>query len=335
MALTSTHPNHLAEVFLVFLISILVLIIVLGIVRYSSLYHITQAVIATIVNSNYCPKTTTNSLCLLQPDMHLVVPNNSTTYSPQIAQFNCNLVACLEFAFLKITPGTTYIQESNGELNPIVHVPSGIIIRQEIYYKNKLIGMICTSTIHRSIWVVFRGTNGVNEWQEDLMIQQVSSPVFDGLIHKGFLEIYMTIRLSLLEGLLKLGKEGNYTSLYIGGHSLGGTCCQLLLADPLLVKSLPNNVNNKQVFLFGTPRLGNQIFCDAQTGQQIYRFQNQTDLVTQLPPPVSPNFIGNKNEVFLYTNNQTMIIEFYNQRSSYEENHSLKTYLYYLSSLVA
>jgi predicted lipase len=163
------------------------------------------------------------------------------------------------------------------------------------------------------------------------MIQQVTSSVFDGLIHKGFLEIYMDIRMSLLAGLLLLRKEEGYTSLYIGGHSLGGTCSQLLMADPLLDNSLPFIVTNKQVFLFGTPRVGNQIFCNSQQKQQIYRFQNQMDLVTQLPPNVSPNFIGDKNDVFLYNNNQTMNIDFYNQRSSYEENHSLKTYLYYFS----
>ncbi len=287
------------------------------------------------MNEQFCPRLTTSSLCILQPDTKLIVPPNSNTYTSQIGYFSCNLVGCLEFAFLKLEPGTTNIQVSNNQLNPVVIVPDGLTKEKEIYYNNKLIGIICTSAAQRSIWIAFRGTNGVSEWKKDLMIEQVTSTIFTGLVHKGFLEIYTSIRAALLAGLaaIKITTQTAYESLYIAGHSLGGTCSQFLLLDPLLSKTLPETCTNRQIYLFGTPHVGNQSFFDSQSGQLIFRHQNQVDLVCDLPTAISPNFVGNKNDPFLYRSNQSKLIEFYNQRISYQENHSLRTYLYYFSAL--
>ncbi len=319
-------------IILIWVICLLLVIIVLGIVEAYQFILTSNAIEATIVNPIFCPNNTSNPLCALNPNFTLSIPENANEYSNLISKFVCNLVGCLEYAFLKNQPGTT-IQTSNNEKTPTVKLPDNVQGRTAIYYQGRLIGLICTTPSTNAIWVIFRGTQSKNEWKEDLMIQQVSSDIFNGLVHKGFLTIYTSIRDGLLNGLRILSSDPvSYSHLYIGGHSLGGTCAQFLLQDPLFEHNIPTSIIIKQVHLFGTPRIGNTTFAESQVNQKIFRFVNETDIITYLPPPVSPNFIGDKNDVFIYQNMEQKVISFNDNRSSYEENHSLKMYLYFLTS---
>jgi lipase (class 3) len=324
--------NEYIYVFLIWFICLLLVIIVLGIVEWTKFMIISAAITSTIINPIFCPNNTSNSLCALNPNCVLAIPQNNDMFTNLISQFACNLVGCLEYAFLKNKPGSI-LQTLTNVNNPSITLPTGMQSRTAVYFEKKLIGLICTSPSTSSIWVIFRGTQTANEWKEDLMIQQISSNIFAGLIHKGFLNIYMAIRDSLLFGLQQLNSDViAYTSLYIAGHSLGGTCAQLLLQDPQLQTNLKASVTNKQVFLFGTPRLGNPIFTASQANEKIFRFINDADIVPTLPPYISPNLQGKKDNVFIYQTMQQQIIRFNDNRSSYEENHSLKVYLYFLKS---
>jgi hypothetical protein len=332
--LSGPDKNTYGFAFMSWFVCFLLVVVVLAIVEYSKVTNITNRIAATITNENFCPTNTTNSLCALSPNFDLPIPLNSDKLDFKLAEFACNLVGCLEYSFLKTKSNTTTIQITNSEKNPIVKLPVGVEKRATLYYEGRLIGMIVTTPSTNAIWVVFRGTQTMNEWKQDLMIQQVTSNLFQGLIHKGFLNIYLAIRQGLLAELTKLSNLDS-SSIYITGHSLGSTTSQLLLSDPDLSSTLSTKTINKQVHIFGAPRIGNPAFARSQMNQKIFRFINETDIVTNLPPPVSPNFIGNKNDVFIYQNMQQQTILFNDNRYSYEENHAIKMYMYWLKSQVS
>jgi len=67
--------------------------------------------------------------------------------------------------------------------------------------------------------------------------------------------------------------------IFFTGHSLGAALATLAL--------LRFGDNNVALFTYGSPRTGNRAFCDQvrkQAGLGIYRFVDNQDLVTQVPP---------------------------------------------------
>ncbi len=264
-----------------------------------------------IENNIFCPLNTTNTDCVLQSNLELTIPSNTIEYSSEIALFGCNLIACLDLAFID------HAQKQG------INIPNGVDIVKHILYKDTTIGLICRTNIN-TIWIVFRGTQTMQEWKKDLLIQQISSSKFEGLIHEGFLQVYRSIHNDVHNTLTEIG---TIDFLYICGQSLGGALSLLLIADPL------TNQNNKACYLFGTPRIGNPDFANSLTDLNIYRIVNRADIICDLPTSVSPNFVGDPNDVFLYqhpTNSE--IVFFEDNRSSIIENHSLKTYLQFLAS---
>ncbi len=252
---------------------------------------------ATITNSNE------DLSLLLISYLELVVPQNEvSSYSAQIALFGCNLIACLDLSFV------------NGEQILPLNLPIGVNLIKHILYKNTTIGLVLQTS--DAIWVIFRGTQTVAEWRKDLLIQQVD--YLNGKVHKGFLDVYLALNLvSFLNTI-------STSTLYIFGHSLGGALSLLLLSDPNLI------IQQKACYLFGTPRIGNNEFGQNLIGKSVFRIVNRADIVNDLPPTVSPNFIGNPNDVFLYQHNETSIIFFENNQGSFIQNHALKTYLDFL-----
>ncbi len=240
-----------------------------------------------------------NDSLILDPNLNLTIPSNNTmNYDLAISLFGCNLIACLEI-------------KSN--------FPIGVDLLNYISYKNATIGVIL-KTID-AIWVVFRGTQNVNEWTQNLLIQQVPhSENFNGQKHKGFLDIYLS--LNIVDFLNELQPQ----NLYICGHSLGGALSLLLMSDSKLL------ITNKACYLFGTPRVGNATFANELIGQSVFRIVNRADIVNELPPCVSPNFIGNPNDVFIYQHIEKELISFEDNRNSFNQNHALKTYLHFLQN---
>lgn len=297
-------PDEIAITVLYCLVFILIIFFILAIIQIVNLNDTKHRIDKTIQNKIFCPADTTNPSCKLQPNLNLDLPANNSEFDPKLAHFGCNLIGCLEIS-LQTKP-----------ITPIM-LPKNVSLDLQIVYGTNIIALVCST--ENATWVVFRGTHSEEEWKQDLMIEQVSSTSFQGLLHKGFLNIYSQIKQQILD-ILKQKNADNY--LYICGHSLGGALSQLLLLD-----SQNLNFVSKQAFLFGCPRLGNPVFAASLTDLNIFRFTNDADLVCQLPPPVSPNFVGNANDVFLYQHNQKIDLNFIDNRSSYYQNHALQTYL--------
>lgn len=299
-------------------ICILLGLLIGGAIEYARLIDAKNRVLKTFNNHIYCPENTDKKECILTPNFDLAVPTQTAQYSVEIALYGCNLIGCMELAFEKVSADKESLD---------IPLPTGVEILKKIYYKQTTIGLICQTP--DTIWIVFRGSQTVAEWQKDLLIQQVVETKFKGKVHEGFLDIYNSIQMEIYSFLQQHQSSFHDRYLYICGYSLGGALSQMLLVDS---ENSMNFFIEKQVYLFGTPRVGNQKFADSLSNYNIYRIQNTADIVCDLPPSVSPNFVSNPNDVFLYQHNQKETIQFTINRSSFVENHSIKTYLTFLSS---
>jgi triacylglycerol lipase len=100
--------------------------------------------------------------------------------------------------------------------------------------------------------------------------------VFEGRVHKGFVEAYKSIEIQVLRGLKMIGD----LPLYITGHSLGAALAtvatQYLERDPILRDQIA------ACYTFGSPRVGNKEY-DREFKSAIYRVVNTTDIVTVVP----------------------------------------------------
>ncbi len=196
-------------------------------------------------------------------------------------------------------------------------------ITAKITYNSQTIGIII-STDNDNIWIVFRGTQTAQEWHKDLLFEQVlitrkylkdkkvqkQIPFLKSKVHLGFLEIYLAIRTQLLK-IDYINKN-----VYVTGHSLGGALS--------LLTTLEFDV--KETWVFGCPRVGDETFRNLFSNKKVTRIENRSDMVCNLPLAVSPNFIGDANDVFLYSHVGD-VIEFEDNLGSFFRNHRLETYL--------
>jgi triacylglycerol lipase len=149
----------------------------------------------------------------------------------------------------------------------------------------------------RCIILAFRGTVNEkegrfdpNNWIVNLDAIQVSvDPAFhvEGRIHDGFARAFSTLWSRIQEAIKKLQTQAQ--SLWITGHSLGGALAFIAAAARTFEDRLPFN----GLYTFGQPRVGNPEFCgncDTHFGDQYFRFVNDEDIVTRVPPRFFPHF---------------------------------------------
>jgi triacylglycerol lipase len=150
--------------------------------------------------------------------------------------------------------------------------------------------------------IAFRGTinekNGkfdANNWLVNLDARQIDvAPAFHttGRVHEGFARAFSTLWPGIQEDMANIQNQvqSKAQSLWITGHSLGGV---LALMAAAACAFSDNRIPFNGLYTFGQPRLGNPDFCgncDIQFGQQYFRFVNDQDIVTRVPPRFFPHF---------------------------------------------
>jgi len=95
----------------------------------------------------------------------------------------------------------------------------------------------------------------------------------NGMVHSGFWEEANKV----YPGILKAVKAGrkNKEKVYVCGHSLGGAMAVLVAAE-----LQPNG----GLHTFGQPRVGNAEFLKCLSDLSYYRYRNNNDIVTAVPP---------------------------------------------------
>lgn len=122
--------------------------------------------------------------------------------------------------------------------------------------------------------ISFRGTQDQNEWLKDFNAVPVPNFYGSGHVHKGFQEVYTSIRPSLLDLV-----GTNATPVLITGHSLGGALAVICAADLVRGGWTPT------VYTWAGPRVGHEDFAAwfNSVVPACYRIVNKWDIVPHLP----------------------------------------------------
>ena len=144
-----------------------------------------------------------------------------------------------------------------------------------------------------AIIVAFRGTrpDQLRDWMADFEISQAPFSEYfrapdAGEVHEGFAYLLARSWKDILAEVLRLQDDAQ--TLWVTGHSLGGALALMATAAFTFAERLPVN----GLYTFGQPRVGDLDFCnqcDSHFGDVMFRFANNQDIVTRVPPRIVPH----------------------------------------------
>ena len=120
--------------------------------------------------------------------------------------------------------------------------------------------------------LVFRGTTGFEGWWSNMQAIQTCWPG-GGSVHTGFKADFLGLWQKIEPILLTIDLP-----LYFTGHSLGGALA--IMAASLFPA--------RAIYTFGAPKAGDSVFADSLKNVRIYRFENNRDIITTVPPSAIP-----------------------------------------------
>jgi triacylglycerol lipase len=133
------------------------------------------------------------------------------------------------------------------------------------------------------VLVSFRGTqaNDIWDWMTDADV--VLRPFIAGMVHNGFYEALDDVWSDMNAAITEFRDKGQ--SLWLTGHSLGAALACLAVARLIFEQHAPIN----GLYTFGQPRTGDFTFSrdfDHEFEDKTFRFVNNDDIVTRIPPRV-------------------------------------------------
>ncbi|CAM9163605.1 unnamed protein product [Ectocarpus sp. 4 AP-2014] len=145
------------------------------------------------------------------------------------------------------------------------------------------------------IVITFSGTDpsSVKNWIDDLEATTVPN-TYGGLceqcqVHRGFLAAYDLVKDQVRYAIGQHMQYNPHVQILITGHSLGAALAVLCFLDLRVNRGLgqgPNSsVSFAPIYLFGSPRVGNEAFATLTTrpGVSIFRLVHHRDPVPHLP----------------------------------------------------
>jgi triacylglycerol lipase len=143
-----------------------------------------------------------------------------------------------------------------------------------------------------AVVLAFRGTrpDQLIDWMVDFEILQVPLTKYFacsdvGGVHDGFARLLAKGWKTILGEVLR--RQDKAQTLWITGHSLGGALATMATAAFTFAARMPVN----GLYTFGQPRIGDIRFCtqcDSHFGDVMFRFVNNEDIVTRIPPRIVP-----------------------------------------------
>ena len=133
-----------------------------------------------------------------------------------------------------------------------------------------------------AVVVAFRGTepDSFSDWITDASVDLVDGPL-GGKVHAGFYEALSNVW-QLVDDAVARFDEHQQKTLLVTGHSLGGALATLAVARWLNFERPVQGL-----YTFGQPRTGDHTFArnfDFVFKPYAFRFVNNNDLVTRIPP---------------------------------------------------
>lgn len=149
----------------------------------------------------------------------------------------------------------------------------------------------------KMIIVAFRGTEGkIHDILADAKLKPDDGPIGKngsiGKVHRGFHgglhEVWDDTSTDM--NMLQFIKQilNNKQSIWFCGHSLGAALATLAAAEYVFEESDTDVDAVKGIYTIGQPRVGDDEFAeafDASLGEKCFRFVNNNDAVTRIPPP--------------------------------------------------
>lgn len=146
-----------------------------------------------------------------------------------------------------------------------------------------------------AVIVAFRGSrpDEILDWMTDFDAVQVPfherlTPCPEvGRTHRGFTGGLLRVWERVLADVRQFQDRGQ--TLWLTGHSLGGALAVLGAAAFTFSRRMPVN----GLYTYGQPRVGDLDFgrnLDAHLGNVFFRFVNDQDVVTRVPPRLFPHF---------------------------------------------
>jgi len=261
------------------------------------------------------------------PDDTLPLINSDVTtagvYTPHIARYAADLIS-------RLTNNSKLSKKHNNQyiMPALTHVASFTSKRQKRAGGWLLVDSVDIPTV---CWVVFRGTGSNHEWRKNMTVEQVpfyfthTNKNSQILVHRGFYEMYTSIRKQLLHSIQPYLKQP--IPIYITGHSMGAALATLATLE---LSQLPNI--RLHTYTFATPRVGNQALKIAVANTlTFFQIVNLTDIVFSIPLAVTPN-IKNPQNPWFYEHVGTMLY-FTKNWGSWKHNHTLPIYIDNLDNL--
>ncbi|MDA3780981.1 MAG: lipase family protein [Bacteroidales bacterium] len=184
-----------------------------------------------------------------------------------------------------------YIAHQNGK---VWSTPVGYSLLDTIYavYEGNSIPLGFIAKKKNDVFIVWRGTHDFDEWIQNVKFEQADCSYLGAgvKVELGFDELYTSSNgtkhdspRDVCINLLK--KEENIETLYVTGHSLGGSLAVLNALD------LAHNLDLKPVvYTLAGPRTGNHefVFKYNQLIKNSWRVVNSHDEIPKLPPMSCP-----------------------------------------------
>lgn len=205
----------------------------------------------------------------------------------------------VELAELSLVAYEQRIQCINGGKQAIT-VPSPYTLEEVIFESvSSLFDSTCLddegvipiafiATMDDNIYVSFRGTANIMDDVDDIDAIQAPYNFVSGAgnVSSGFLSVYTDIRDEILNKVNELAMTGNFTDLFITGHSLGAALAFLAFPD---FSENAGPLDSVTMYNFAGPAAGDSQFVTAYENQESlnrisFRVVNTNDLVPKLPP---------------------------------------------------
>jgi len=136
-------------------------------------------------------------------------------------------------------------------------------------------------------YLVFRGTESIQDWIADARIRQEPYALVPGYghVHKGFYNLYQTMSEKVLKCVAAVP---GITKLFITGHSLGSAISTVSVPDVLVNSKSGLQASSIFHYNLASPRVGNPDFTTAYNKNNVvtYRIVNTCDIVPEVPPSI-------------------------------------------------
>lgn len=135
----------------------------------------------------------------------------------------------------------------------------------------------------KTLYITFRGSDSPRDWKTNMMFDKFTIPYGNAKspirVHRGFITAYKSPG---VRDVIHRMITDDIEAIRVMGHSQGAALAILCSVD--LEYNFPDR--DYEVYLFGSPRVGNKAFRDSYNRRllKVFRVENGNDIVTKIPP---------------------------------------------------